>query len=87
LAGEKLGDAYANANMPVVRRRLYQAGARLATVLNGAFLDECSAGESAEADPKRRSPRLAALETDRRLSYMSETRQRASPTGHYRLVA
>ena len=35
--GQKLGDAYVNANMPVVRRRLYEAGVRLATVLNEAF--------------------------------------------------
>jgi hypothetical protein len=35
--GQKLGDAYVNANMPVVRQRLYRAGARLVTVLNEAF--------------------------------------------------
>jgi nuclease S1 len=35
--GQKLGDAYLNANMPVVRRRLHQASVRLATVLNEAF--------------------------------------------------
>jgi hypothetical protein len=33
----KLGDAYQEANLPLARRRLYQAGARLAMVLNGAF--------------------------------------------------
>jgi hypothetical protein len=31
--GEKLSDAYPNANLPVVRRRLYLAGVRLAAVL------------------------------------------------------
>jgi S1/P1 Nuclease len=35
--GQKLGDAYVNANMPVVRHRLYRAGVRLASVLNEAF--------------------------------------------------
>jgi S1/P1 nuclease len=33
-SGQKLSAAYLNANLPVVRRRLYQAGVRLATVLN-----------------------------------------------------
>jgi hypothetical protein len=33
--GTKLADSYQDANLPVVRRRLYQAGARLATVPNG----------------------------------------------------
>jgi nuclease S1 len=33
-SGQKLGDAYLNANLPVVRRRLYQGGIRLAMVLN-----------------------------------------------------
>jgi hypothetical protein len=32
--GTKLADAYQEANLPVVRRRLYQAGIRLAMVLN-----------------------------------------------------
>jgi hypothetical protein len=32
--GTKLGDAYQAANLPVVRRRLYQGGIRLAVVLN-----------------------------------------------------
>jgi nuclease S1 len=36
-SGQKLSDAYLNANLPVVRRRLYHAGVRLAMVLNGAF--------------------------------------------------
>ena len=35
--GQKLGDAYLNANLPVVRRRLYQGGVRLAMVLSEAF--------------------------------------------------
>ena len=35
--GEKLGDAYQEFNLAVVRRRLYQAGIRLALVLNQAF--------------------------------------------------
>ena len=35
--GQKLGDAYLEANLPVVRRRLYQAGVRLAMVVNEAF--------------------------------------------------
>jgi hypothetical protein len=38
--GAKLGDAYQEANLPVVRRRLYQAGARLAIVLTEAFPEE-----------------------------------------------
>ena len=37
--GQKLADAYLEANLPVVRRRLYQAGVRLAWVLNEAFVD------------------------------------------------
>jgi hypothetical protein len=36
-SGQKLSDAYLNANLPVVHRRHYQAGVRLATVLNEAF--------------------------------------------------
>jgi hypothetical protein len=32
--GEKLAKAYFDANLPVVRRRLYQGGIRLAMVLN-----------------------------------------------------
>ena len=36
-SGQKLSDAYLNANLPVVRRRLYQAGVRLAMVLNEAL--------------------------------------------------
>ena len=35
--GQKLSDAYYNANLPVVRQRLYQASIRLATLLNEAF--------------------------------------------------
>ena len=35
--GQKLGDAYVAANLPVVRRRLYQASIRLAMLLNEAF--------------------------------------------------
>jgi hypothetical protein len=35
--GQKLSGAYLNANLPLVRRRLYQAGVRLARVLNEAF--------------------------------------------------
>ena len=37
MPGEKLAKAYFDANLPVVRRRLYQGGIRLATVLNEAF--------------------------------------------------
>jgi nuclease S1 len=33
-SGQKLRDAYLKANLPVVRRRLYQSGVRLAMVLN-----------------------------------------------------
>ena len=36
-SGQKLGDAYLIANLPVVRQRLYQGGVRLAMVLNQAF--------------------------------------------------
>jgi hypothetical protein len=35
--GAKLGDAYQTANLPVAKRRLYQAGVRLAWVLNEAL--------------------------------------------------
>ncbi len=35
--GQKLSDAYYNANLPVVQRRLYQASIRLATLLHEAF--------------------------------------------------
>ena len=38
--GARLGDAYQEANLPTVRRRLYQGGMRLATVLNGTFSEE-----------------------------------------------
>jgi hypothetical protein len=36
-SGEKLGDEYQAKHLPVVRRRLCQAGLRLAMVLNEAF--------------------------------------------------
>jgi hypothetical protein len=36
-SGQKFSDACLNANLPVVRRRLYQAGVRLAMVLNDAL--------------------------------------------------
>jgi S1/P1 Nuclease len=39
-SGQKLGDAYLDANLPVVRRRLCQAGVRLAMVLNEAFPEQ-----------------------------------------------
>ena len=35
--GAKLGDAYQAKSLPVAKRRLYQAGARLAWVLNEAL--------------------------------------------------
>jgi hypothetical protein len=35
--GAKLGDAYQEKNLPVVKQRLYQAGVRLAWVLNEVF--------------------------------------------------
>jgi hypothetical protein len=35
--GAKLGDAYQEKSLPVVRHRLYQAGVRLAKVLNECF--------------------------------------------------
>ena len=35
--GTKLGDGYQVASLPVARRRLYQAGVRLAWVLNEVF--------------------------------------------------
>ena len=38
--GRKLGDEYQAANLPVVKKRLYQGGARLAMVLNEAFPEE-----------------------------------------------
>ena len=37
-SGQKLGDAYFDANLPVLRRRLYQASVRLAKVLNQTFV-------------------------------------------------
>jgi hypothetical protein len=39
MSGQKLGDVYLQANLPVVRRRLYQSGIRLAMVLNETFPD------------------------------------------------
>jgi hypothetical protein len=36
-SGQKLGDEYQAKHLPVVRRRLYQAGVRLAMILNEAF--------------------------------------------------
>jgi S1/P1 Nuclease len=39
-SGQKLGDAYVTANMPVVRQRLYRAGVRLALVLNETLGDK-----------------------------------------------
>jgi S1/P1 Nuclease len=39
-SGQKLGDAYLNANLPVVRKRLYQASVRLAIVLNEAVPED-----------------------------------------------
>jgi hypothetical protein len=36
-SGQKLGDSYLQANLPQVRRRLYQGGVRLAMVLNEAI--------------------------------------------------
>jgi len=38
--GQKLADSYQAANLPVVRRRLYQGGVRLALVLNEVFPEE-----------------------------------------------
>jgi nuclease S1 len=38
-SGQKLADAYLDANLPVARRRLYQASVRLAMVLNQAFAE------------------------------------------------
>ena len=37
--GQKLGDAYMEANLPVVRQRLYRASVRLALVLNEVFAE------------------------------------------------
>jgi hypothetical protein len=37
--GQKLADAYQTANLPVIRRRLGQAGMRLASVLNEVFAE------------------------------------------------
>jgi hypothetical protein len=35
--GQRLADAYLAGNLPVVRRRIYQGGIRLATLLNGIW--------------------------------------------------
>jgi hypothetical protein len=35
--GRKLGDEYQEAILPVVRRRLFEGGVRLATLLNAMF--------------------------------------------------
>jgi hypothetical protein len=35
--GQALADAYQPANLPVVRRRIYQGGIRLAMLLNGIW--------------------------------------------------
>ena len=40
-SGEKPGDAYLRANLPVVRRRLYQVSVRLAMVPKEAFAEKC----------------------------------------------
>ncbi len=37
--GTKLGEPYQTANLPLARRRVYQAGVRLAMVLNEVFAD------------------------------------------------
>jgi hypothetical protein len=39
-SGQKLGDAYLQAKLPTVRRRLYQGCVRLALVLNEAFPEQ-----------------------------------------------
>jgi hypothetical protein len=39
-SGQKLGDAYLNANLPIVRKRLFQGSVRLALVLNEAFSEQ-----------------------------------------------
>lgn len=36
-SGQKLAKSYQDANLPVIRQRLYQSGVRLATVLNEVF--------------------------------------------------
>jgi len=38
--GQKLGHAYLEANLPVVRRRLYEGGIRLAMVLNETLAED-----------------------------------------------
>jgi hypothetical protein len=37
--GAKLGDVYQAKSLPVAKRRLYRAGARLAWMLNEAFAE------------------------------------------------
>jgi S1/P1 Nuclease len=39
-SSQKLGNAYLNANLPVVLQRLYRGGVRLAMVLNEAFQEK-----------------------------------------------
>jgi nuclease S1 len=39
-SGQKLGDSYVKANLPVVRQRLYRGSVRLAMILNEAFAAE-----------------------------------------------
>ncbi len=39
-SGQMLGDLYLNTHLPVVRKRLYQAGLRLALVLNQTFPED-----------------------------------------------
>jgi hypothetical protein len=39
-AGARLAEAYQEANLPVVRMRLYQGGMRLASVLNELWPEE-----------------------------------------------
>jgi hypothetical protein len=38
--GEKLGEVYLSTHLPVIRKRLYQAGVRLALVLNEVFPEQ-----------------------------------------------
>jgi hypothetical protein len=40
MSGQKLGNEYQAAHMPIVRRRLCQAGLRVAWVLSEAFAAE-----------------------------------------------
>ena len=56
-SGQKLSDAYVNAIMPVVRKRLYQATVRLAIVLN-----EAAASDSGD---QQRRPRKKTKNSER----------------------